>query len=137
MKLLLATACFLLGFTPLSAQTTLLHTMDSGTSIPVHWKADIPGDFSFAKQWSYPIGVYKNMFDQLSCDGLCPYEIEAMKDSLGKIHPDSLEAFYRFVDTTHLYHSISETAWCYEYAGTNYMDVKQISEDSFFCSSAC
>ena len=47
----------------------------------------------------------------LICDGLCPQEIDKMKYENGKIYEDSLESFYKLIDTTHIFHSIESDAW--------------------------
>jgi len=101
--------------------------------ITIKWVDNLQGDFSFANNWSYPEGVYKNEFGQISCDGLCPAEIEVMKDSTGRIYEDSLHAFYEFIDTTHQMHSINCEAWCYEWAGTDFIEVFRKSENSVNC----
>lgn len=105
------------------------------TSIPVliNWINQLPGDFSFTQNWSYPEGIYQNEYGQLSCDGFCPPEIEAMKDSTGRIYEDSLHAYYEIIDTTHQVHSIQCEAWCYEYNGTDFMEVNRTGNDSFHC----
>ena len=105
------------------------------TSKPVKivWASNLKGDFSFTKKWSYPEGVYKNEYGQLSCDGLCPPEIDKMIDSRGKIYKDSLKSFYKYVDTTHLQHTISYDAWCYEWGGTDFIEVYRKSNDTVFC----
>lgn len=103
--------------------------------VKIVWVTNLKGDFSFTKRWSYPEGVYKNEYGQLSCDGLCPTEIENMSDSTGRIYEDSLKAFYQFVDTTHIPHSIECDAWCYEWAGTNFIDVYRSSNDTVFAST--
>lgn len=101
--------------------------------IPVKWVDNLPGDFSFANNWSYPEGVYKNEFGQISCDGLCPTEIDVMKDSTGRIYEDSLHAYYEIIDTTHQIHSIQCEAWCYEWAGSDFIEVSRKSDDSINC----
>jgi len=101
--------------------------------ITIKWVDNLQGDFSFANNWSYPEGVYKNEFGQISCDGLCPDEIEVMKDSTGRIYEDSLHSFYEFIDTTHQMHSIQCDAWCYEWAGTDFIEVFRKSENSVNC----
>jgi hypothetical protein len=108
-----------------------------GQSISVNWVDNLPGDFSFRNKWSYPEGVYKNQYGQLSCDGICPAEIDAMIDSKGRIYKDSLKSFYKIVDTTHLAHSIKCEAWCYEWAGTNFIEVMQKSVDTVECFTSC
>jgi len=106
-------------------------------SIPVmiKWVSGIKGDFSFRKKWSYDEGIYRNRFGQLDCDGNCPEGLENMKDKRGRILKDSLRAFYKILDTSHYYHSIECDAWCYEWAGTDFIDVVKKSPDSFFCST--
>jgi hypothetical protein len=101
--------------------------------IETRWVDNLTGDFSFTKNWDYPEGVYKNEFGQLSCDGLCPQEIDRMKDENGKIYKDSLTAFYKFVDTTHQFHSIQSDAWTYEWAGTNFVTVTKKNADTTIC----
>jgi hypothetical protein len=99
----------------------------------INWKENLSGNFSFKENWEYLEGVYKNNFGQLSCDGFCPTEIDRMKDENGRIYEDSLRSFYQLVDTTHQFHSIQSDAWCYEWAGTNYVTVKQLSKDTVIC----
>lgn len=101
--------------------------------IEISWVDNLAGDFSFTKNWDYPEGIYKNEFEQLSCDGLCPPEIDRMKDENGKIHEDSLTAFYKLVDTTHQYHSIQSDAWTYEWAGANFVAVTKKNADTTIC----
>ena len=95
----------------------------------------LSGDFSFKDEWSYHEGVYVNQWGQLSCDGICPEESWGMKDSLDRILPDSLNAFYEIVDTTHRYHTLSCESSCSEFAGSDFMHVVQINPDSFLCLS--
>ena len=99
----------------------------------VSWVDNLSGDFSFRNKWSYPEGVYKNQYGQLSCDGICPAEIDAMTDSKGRIYKDSIKSFYKVVDTIHQKHSIKSEAWCYEWGGTDFMEVRQKSMDSIQC----
>lgn len=106
--------------------------VESG-EIEINWVDNVSGDFSFTKNWDYPEGVYKNEFGQLSCDGLCPQEINRMKDENGKIYEDSLTAFYKLVDTTHQFHSIQSDAWTYEWAGTNFITVTKKNKDTTIC----
>jgi hypothetical protein len=103
--------------------------------IPIKWVNNLSGDFSFASNWSYPEGVYKNEYGQLSCDGLCPPEIDAMKDSTGRIYEDSLRAFYKIIDTSHQIHTFQSKAWVYEWAGTNFIEVLRKNKDSIYCST--
>jgi hypothetical protein len=106
-------------------------------AVPIEWCRNIKGDFSFAKQWSYPEGVYRNAYGQLSCDGFCPEEIELMKDSAGRIYRDSLEAFYKLIDTTHLLHTIQCDAWCYEWGGTDFITAEKKGRDTVECFTRC
>ena len=98
--------------------------------IKISWVDNLSGDFSFKEKWDYPEGVYKNEFGQLSCDGLCPPEIDRMKDENGRIYDDSLVAFYQDVDTTHLFHTLQSEACCYEWAGTNFATAKRKNKDT-------
>ena len=106
--------------------------LNSG-EIPLKWVANLAGDFSFKDNWSYSEGIFVNKFGQLSCDGLCPPEIYEMKDENGKIYEDSLTSFYKFVDTTHIFHSIKSDACTYEWAGANFITAERINNDTLIC----
>ena len=110
---------------------------NSFKKITIEWTEKIEGDFSFKENWSYPEGVYKNEFGQLSCDGICPVGVDQMKDENGKIYQDSLEAFYQLVDTLHIFHSIKSEAWTYEWAGTDFINFTRQSDNSIRGQSAC
>lgn len=122
----------------LTCLTILSFTKKDETKwISIEWVDNIENDFSFNKKWSYPEGVYKNKFGQLSCDGICPPEIDRMKNAEGKIYTDSLNAFYEVVDTTHLFHSIKSEAWTYEWAGTDFMTFKKQADNLIIGESLC
>ncbi|MBC7554178.1 MAG: hypothetical protein H7257_09380 [Taibaiella sp.] len=89
----------------------------------IKWVSELKGDFSFKNKWNYPEGIDRNDIGQLICDGICPEGVQEMQDSMGRIYPDSMAAFYALVDTTHLFRSIDCTAWCYEWGGTDYIQV--------------
>lgn len=101
---------------------SLSNNNESNSTIKIEWVKNLVGDFGFHHEWSYPEGVFLNEFNQLSCDGLCPPEIERMLDSSGRILKDSIAPFYQQLDTTHQLHSLEGEAWCYEYAGTHFMN---------------
>jgi hypothetical protein len=105
--------------------------------VKIQWVKKIGGDFSFQYNWSYPEGVYKNDYGQLTCDGLCPLEIDAMKDSAGRIFDDSLKAFYQLVDTTHEFYTIACEAWCYEFGEANFINVYHRGHDTFYAYTMC
>jgi hypothetical protein len=94
------------------------------------WIDSLSGDFSFTEGWSYAEGVYKNEWNQLSCDGLCASEIYEMIDSTGRIYEDSLQVFYELVDTSHQYHTLYCESNCNEFSGTNFIEVKKFGTDS-------
>jgi hypothetical protein len=125
-------AIILLFILLISCGSTSTRKLNSG-EISIKWVDNLTGDFSFKDNWSYLEGIYRNEFGQLSCDGLCPPEIDEMKDENGKIYEDSLESFYKLVDTTHLFHSIESEAWTYEWAGTDYIIVERKNKDTVVC----
>ena len=84
-------------------------------------------DFSFTEEWDYPEGVYLNQWGQLSCEGLCPMEIERMKDDQGRIFNDSLAAFYEIIDTTHRFYSHQGIVRTFEYGECNYANAKVLN----------
>ncbi len=94
--------------------------------IKIEWVKNLEGDFSFKEKWNYPEFIYKNSFGQLSCDGSCPNEIDRMKDANGKIYKDSLKAFYKIIDTTHIFHSLKSKNRMYEYSGTHFIEFKKL-----------
>jgi hypothetical protein len=108
----------------ISCKTTEKKT-DLNHKIKIEWTNNLEGDFSFKKEWSYQEGVYKNRHGQLSCDGICPIEIDRMKDGSGKIYQDSLQAFYKIIDTTHIFHSLKSENKMYEYSGTSFIEFKK------------
>ena len=110
---------------------------DAPLKIKINWIDFLDENFSFKEKWSYPEGVYMNSFGQLSCDGICPPEIDRMKDDQGKIYPDSLQAFYKIVDTTHLSHSIKSVAWTYEWAGTDFINFERQSNNAIIGQTEC
>lgn len=121
----------ILGFLSLGFVTNQGDNKDKHTKI--QWIENLEGDFNFRTQWSYPEGVFRNIFGQLSCDGLCPSGIELMIDNDGKIFADSLNKFYQLIDTTHLFHSMQCEAQCYEWSGTDFVTAKQIRPNHVRC----
>jgi len=89
--------------------------------VQIQWVDSLSGDFSFRNQWSYQPGVSVQLNGRVMCDGLCAPGVAAMVDVAGNILPDSLAAYYRLVDTTHLYHTLASEAHCYEWAGADYI----------------
>jgi len=124
---------FILFNSYLWGQNTKETVKSASIPITIKWVDHLSGDFSFTKKWSYPEGVFRNEYGQLSCDGLCPPEIDAMKDSTGRIYADSLRAFYEIIDTTHQSHTIQCEARCYEYNGTDFIEVNRLSKERFHC----
>jgi hypothetical protein len=120
-------------FTMLASCNSTENKIEKG-HIPIQWVNSIEGNFSFVQQWDYQEGIYKNEFGQLVCDGLCPEGIENKMDDKGKIIKDSIAAFYKLVDTTHISHSLQCEAWCYEYAGTNAVNILK-NKDTIECYS--
>jgi len=92
--------------------------------VPITWVKGFDKDFKFASTWHYADHIYRNAYGQLSCDGLCPPETEAMKDSTGRIYTDSLQSFYALVDTSHHYRSIECEARYREWAGAEEVAVR-------------
>jgi len=97
------------------------------SQIQSSWVDSVEGDFSFVENWEYPEGVYINQWGQTSCDGLCPPEIDRMKDDKGRIYDDSLSAFYSYVDTTHLFFSHEGNAHVYEYRECHYANASKVN----------
>lgn len=120
-KFIIISLLFLIG---ISCKTIKKET-DSTHKIKIEWTKNLKEDFSFKEKWNYPEFVYKNKFGQLSCDGDCPIGIDRMKDDFGKIYQDSLQAFYKIIDTTHIFHSLKSENRMYEYSGTDFIEFKK------------
>ncbi len=120
-KFIIILLLFLIG----ASCKTIEKETESTHKIKIEWTENIEGDFSFKEKWSYEEGIYENSFGQLSCDGICPEEIDRMKDEYGKIYKDSLQAFYKIIDTTHIFHSLKSENRMYEYSGTNFIEFQK------------
>jgi len=105
--------------------------------IEIEWIANLEGNFSFSKQWDYPEYIFTNEYGQLVCDGICPSEIDNMRDNNGRIIEDSLLQYYQYVDTTRLYHTIDNEANTYEWAGTNQIKAYKGESDTVKCYTLC
>jgi len=105
--------------------------------IRIEWVEELQGDFSFTKEWNYPEGIYLSESGQLVCDGLCPSEIEKMRDEKGVIYPDSIARYYKLVDTAHYFHTILSEAHCYEWIGTDFAHAYRGKNDTVQCYTEC
>lgn len=128
---------FLFGLVALLLLSVQKKETQPGLTLKIEWVKNMTDNFSFHHQWSYPEGVYQNEFGQLSCDGLCPPETDAMKDANGKIYPDSLARFYALVDTSHLPHSIQCEAHAFQWAGTHFIQLKKTESNTVEGQTAC
>ena len=97
------------------------------SQVDLVWVDSLDGDFSFTQEWDYPEGVYVNHWGQLSCDGICPIEIDRMKDNQGRIFEDSLSAFYSIIDTTHRYFTHEGIVRTFEYGECNHALAKELN----------
>jgi hypothetical protein len=116
------------------AQTSSATILNASKPITIKWVDEVPGDFSFTKNWSYPLGVEKKSDGKAGCadGGFCPQRCYGMLDSNGIVRKDSTEIFYQLLDTTHQFHSIQCEAWCYEWDGTDFMELFCKGNDSVF-----
>jgi len=134
MKMIRYSAYFILIIGLLSCgQHLIKNEKNASGEVKIIWKDNLTGNFSFAENWEYREGIYKNGFGQLSCDGLCPPEIDRMKDENGRIYQDSLKAFYQLIDTTHQFHSIQSDVWTYDWAGSNFVTATRVNADTTVC----
>ncbi len=105
------------------AFTCLLFSCNKKTeegTIIVDWIEDLQGDYSFTQKWNYPENIFMNSFGQLVCDGICDPLVDNLRNNEGRIYADSLHRYYQLVDTTHIYHTFSGEAQCYEWNGTDF-----------------
>lgn len=103
--------------------------------IKINWVENLSGDFSFTNNWSFPLGVEMKTDGKAGCadGGFCPERCYSMLDSNGIVLKDSAQIFYQLLDTTPQYHSIQCEAWCYEWVGTDFIEVLRKNKDSIFC----
>jgi len=102
--------------------------------IPVTWVDSLPGDNTFTTKWSYNENVFTNKFGQLTCDVDCPSELDGMCDSTGRIYDSLMHDYYKLLDTTHYFHTMECTGWCYEFAGADYIDVTRTGSKVYAAS---
>ncbi len=98
------------------------------------WVDSLEDDFSFSEKWAYEDGIELNQWGQLSCDGLCPQEVDVLKDAQGRIYDDSLVKFYTLVDTTHRYFTHEGTARVYEFGECHYANA-HIKDEKMYIST--
>lgn len=134
-KILLCLGFIIIFFSYSNGQIFNVTTRDKSNPIKIQWSENLKGNFKFKNKWSYHEGIFKNKFGQLSCDGFCPPETYEMLDSNGRIKKDSLKSFYRIVDTSHKKHSIYSSAWCYEWGGTNFIEIERKSIEKVICKT--
>jgi len=91
----------------------------------VVWSDTLSGDFSFTDNWSYPLGVELKPNGKAGCadGGFCPERCYGMLDENGVVLRDSAEIFYQLLDTTHQFHTIQSETNCYEWDGTDFIEV--------------
>lgn len=109
---------------------------DSG-EITIEWKDSLPGDFSFKDEWSYKENVFKNEFGELICDGFCEENIDRFYEKDGHLKKDSITAFYKILDTTHVYHSLKSETNCYEWGGSDDFKIVKVTKETFDGFSSC
>jgi hypothetical protein len=106
-------------------------------SVPViiQWVDGLKGDFSFRKKWEYPPDVVRNDHGQLIFEGGDP-TVDSLLDSKGRIPKKLLGAYYRIVDTAHMYHSLSAEGHSYEFLGADYAEAEW-RHDTLHCYTLC
>ncbi|MDZ4759252.1 MAG: hypothetical protein SGJ10_14085 [Bacteroidota bacterium] len=107
--------------------------------IAIKWVDSIAGNFSFRNEWSYPLGVELKKDGKAGCadGGFCPQDCYDMMDKEGMVKKKYSSKSYQLLDTSHLPYSMQCEAWCYEWAGTNYVEVHRKSADSIYCFTTC
>lgn len=103
-------------------------------AIPIQWTDLLTGNFHFTQQWSYPAGVEMKADGKAGCadGGFAPERCMNMLGEDGIVLKDSAAVFYQLLDTTHLFHTLSCTASCYEWDGSDFMHVMR-NGDSLVC----
>jgi hypothetical protein len=112
-------------------------------TIPVSWFEELKGDFSFAKKWDYSDGIEINDYQQIIC-WKCAPRAQKMLDKRRKIIADSIEIFYKIIDSTRHYYSLDSRSTIVNMKESHYIKVKKYgdftiegftkTEDSVNCS---
>jgi hypothetical protein len=124
-KSILSSALLLLLLLNVHAQPDTLEEPKKVNTVQILMKDVSGGDFDFQNDWSYPQNVFKSQWGELVCNWICPPELDEMRAEDGKILEDSLTAYYRLLDTTHLPHTIKCEADMYEFTGTNFIEFRE------------
>ena len=101
------------------------------------WKDTVCGNFNFADRWHYDINVFRSQpWGELVCDFICDERLDNMRDSAGRIIPDSMSMYYKLLDTSHIYNSIECVGWTYGFAGTDDIMVTRDGKN-YSCHTLC
>ncbi len=119
----------------LTSQVTHGITTLDNIKVKIQWTQKLEDDFSFNNKWSYPEGVYRNKWGQLSCDGFCPEEAYKLMTDSGKVYEDSLESFYNIIDTSHLHYSLSSKTNSIGYSNSDFISFRIDSEEKILGAS--
>jgi hypothetical protein len=96
--------------------------------IPISWFNNLKGNFSFAQEWSFAENVGLNDAQQIACINNCGKQIEAMTDRNGLIKSDSLDAYYKIVDSTRHYHTIQSRCTIDGWKPTNFIKIRKYGD---------
>lgn len=96
--------------------------------IPISWFNDLKGNFSFAQKWSFAENVGLNDAQQIACINNCSKQIEAMTDRNGLIKSDSLDAYYKIIDSTRHYHTIESRCTIEGWKPTNFIKIRKYGD---------
>jgi len=93
--------------------------------LEIAWFKDLKGDFSFKKKWDFAENVGLNSAQQIVCLSQCSNEVLAMIDKNGLIKVDSIDAYYKIVDSTRKYHTIESRCSIDACQPSNFIRVKK------------
>lgn len=100
----------------------------SDVVIPISWFNGLKGNFSFAQKWSFAENVGLNDAQQIACINNCSKQIEAMTERNGLIKSDSLDAYYKIIDSTRHYHTIESRCTIDGWKPTNFIKIKKYGD---------
>ena len=98
-----------------------------GISIPISWFSELNGDFSFANNWEYAKGIKINNYNQIICSECSP-RAARMLDRRQKIIADSMDVFYKEVDSTRHYFSLESRCSAKDWEESNFVSVTRYGE---------
>ncbi|MBL7812638.1 MAG: hypothetical protein JNL57_10485 [Bacteroidetes bacterium] len=109
----------------------LLEAQTGADKVSIQWKDSVPGDYSFSREWSYNVNVFRNQKGQLVCDGFCDPQLEKLRTKDGIIPVKNRKAYYAAFDTSHFQCNAVISSTMPEFIGSRFFAIRNTG-DTFF-----